>query len=100
MLPETLVDAVKEASIVIHAAGLTRARRAREYYAVNHLGTRNILEACASHNPAIEKFILISSLAAAGPGTGEVGQVGTPLAPSLITAGASSLPKTKPRIQR
>ena len=68
MLPETLVDAVKQVSLVIHAAGLTRARRAREYYAVNHIGTRNILEACARHNPAIEKFILISSLAAAGPG--------------------------------
>ena len=67
MLPETLPDAVKQASIVIHAAGLTRARRAREYYEVNHIGTRNILEACARHNPGMEKFILISSQAAAGP---------------------------------
>lgn len=69
LLPETLANAVKQASVVIHAAGLTKARRAREYYAVNHIGTRNILEACARHNPGIEKFILISSLAAAGPGT-------------------------------
>ncbi len=65
--PETLPDAVKGASVVIHAAGLTKARRAREYYAVNQIGTRNILEACARHNPGIKKFILISSLAAAGP---------------------------------
>ncbi len=69
LLPETLAKAVKQASVVIHAAGLTKARRAREYYKVNHIGTRNILEACARHNPGIEKFILISSLAAAGPGT-------------------------------
>jgi nucleoside-diphosphate-sugar epimerase len=67
LLPETLAEAVKQVSIVIHAAGLTKARRAREYYEVNHLGTRNMLEACARHNPGIEKFILISSLAAAGP---------------------------------
>jgi nucleoside-diphosphate-sugar epimerase len=67
LLPETLANAVKQASIVIHAAGLTKARRAREYYEVNHIGTKNILEACARHNPGIEKFILISSLAAAGP---------------------------------
>ena len=69
LLPETLAKAVKQASVIIHAAGLTKARRAREYYEVNHIGTRNILEACARHNPGIEKFILISSLAAAGPGT-------------------------------
>lgn len=67
LLPETLAEAVKQASVVIHAAGLTKARRAREYYEVNHIGTRNILEACARHNPGIEKFILISSQAAAGP---------------------------------
>jgi dihydroflavonol-4-reductase len=66
LLPETLVPAVKDASIVIHAAGLTKARWAREYYEVNHIGTRNILEAC-SRGPGIEKFILISSQAAAGP---------------------------------
>jgi nucleoside-diphosphate-sugar epimerase len=65
-LPGSLVSAVKDASLVFHAAGLTKARRAREYYEVNHLGTRNILEACARYNPGISKFILVSSLAAVG----------------------------------
>jgi nucleoside-diphosphate-sugar epimerase len=69
---ETLVEAVKEASLVVHAAGLTKARRAREYYEVNHIGTRNILEACARYNPGIKKFVLMSSLAAAGPGVDAV----------------------------
>ncbi len=66
-LPESLIPAVHDVSVVFHAAGLTKAKRAREYYEVNHLGTRNILEASVRHNPGIEKFILISSLAAAGP---------------------------------
>ena len=66
-LPESLIPAVHDVSIVFHAAGLTKAKRAREYHEVNHLGTRNILEASFRHNPGIEKFILISSLAAAGP---------------------------------
>jgi len=66
-LPESLIPALHDVSIVFHAAGLTKAKRAREYYEVNHLGTRNILEASFRHNPGIEKFILISSLAAAGP---------------------------------
>ena len=34
---------------------------------MNHLGTKNLLAACARHNPGIEKFILVSSQAAAGP---------------------------------
>lgn len=65
--PETLANAVKGASIVVHAAGLTKARHPRDYYKVNQGGTRNILDACMRHNPGIEKFILISSQAAAGP---------------------------------
>jgi nucleoside-diphosphate-sugar epimerase len=63
----SLERAVRGVSFVIHAAGLTKARHSRDYYDVNHLGTRNILEACARHNPAIRKFVLLSSLAAAGP---------------------------------
>jgi nucleoside-diphosphate-sugar epimerase len=65
--PASLVSAVREVSVVFHVAGLTKARRAREYYAVNHDGTRNLLEACARHNPGLKKFLLVSSLAAAGP---------------------------------
>ncbi len=66
-LPETLVQAVKDVPVVFHAAGLTKARHAGEYYEVNHVGTRNMLEACARHDPGMQKFILVSSLAAAGP---------------------------------
>ena len=65
--PGSLELAVQRVSIIIHAAGLTKAKHSRDYYEVNHLGTRNILEACARHNPGIKKFILLSSLAAAGP---------------------------------
>jgi len=35
---------------------------------VNSQGARNILEACARYNPGIGKFVMIYSLAAAGPG--------------------------------
>lgn len=67
VLPESLGSAVRDISVVFHVAGLTKARHARDYYAVNHAGTRNLLEACAQHNPGIKKFVLVSSLAAAGP---------------------------------
>jgi len=65
--PESLAAAVQGVSLVFHSAGLTKAQHARDYYSVNHLGTKNLLEACARYNPAIEKFIFVSSQAAAGP---------------------------------
>ncbi len=67
--PESLAAAVRGVSTVFHSAGLTKSKHVREYYLVNHIGTKNLLEACARHNPAIKKFILVSSLAAAGPST-------------------------------
>jgi nucleoside-diphosphate-sugar epimerase len=65
--PESLAAAVQGVSLVFHCAGVTKARHARDYYRVNHLGTKNLLEACARYNPGIDKFILVSSQAAAGP---------------------------------
>jgi nucleoside-diphosphate-sugar epimerase len=65
--PESLAAAVQGVSLVFHCAGLTKGKHARDYYIVNHLGTKNLVEACARYNPGIEKFILVSSQAAAGP---------------------------------
>jgi len=64
---DSLAAAVRNASTVYHVAGLTKAARRRDYYEVNHIGTRNLLDACAHHGPNIRKFVLVSSLAAAGP---------------------------------
>lgn len=66
-LPESLGPAVKEASLIFHVAGVTKARRPKEFYDVNHVGTRNLLDACLRFGRDIKKFILVSSLAAAGP---------------------------------
>jgi len=65
--PESLVDAIQGVSFVFHCAGVTKANHARDYYSVNHLGTKNLLEACSRYNPGIGKIILVSSQAAAGP---------------------------------
>jgi len=67
LLPDTLPRAVRDVSLVVHAAGLTKAKRAGEYYEVNQVGTRNIVEACLRHNPGLEQLVFISSQAAAGP---------------------------------
>lgn len=64
---DSLTAAVRNAVTVYHVAGLTKAAHRRDYYEVNHVGTRNLLDACAHHGPNLQKFVLVSSLAAAGP---------------------------------
>ncbi|HJQ22750.1 MAG TPA: NAD-dependent epimerase/dehydratase family protein [Blastocatellia bacterium] len=52
---------------IYHVAGLTFARRARDYFEVNQRGTERILGAALKHREQIKKFVLVSSLAAIGP---------------------------------
>jgi len=65
--PGSLGAAVRDAEVVYHVAGFTKAYRPADYYRVNQIGTRNLIEACSRQGRAIRKFVLVSSLAAAGP---------------------------------
>lgn len=53
------------ANIVIHCAGLTKALNRNEFFDVNLGGTKNLLKAAKAQN--IDRFLLISSLAAREP---------------------------------
>ena len=88
--PESLAAAVQGVSVVFHCAGLTKARHARDYDAVNHHGTRNLLAACARDSSGLEKFILVSSQAAAGPS-----RDGRPVAEAGIPHPVSDYGKSK-----
>lgn len=55
---------------VIHLAGVTKARRTAEYFAVNGEGTRRVAEACAARSTP-PRLLLVSSIAAGGPSTPE-----------------------------
>ncbi|MEW6210411.1 MAG: NAD-dependent epimerase/dehydratase family protein [Acidobacteriota bacterium] len=61
-------EAFEDVDTVYHVAGLTFARRRQDYFKVNHQGTETILAAALKHRSRIKKFVLISSLAAVGPG--------------------------------
>jgi nucleoside-diphosphate-sugar epimerase len=63
--PEDLPLAVENVDLVVHAAGITRARRAEDYRSVNAEGTRRL--AAAALEAGVRRFVLISSLAARGP---------------------------------
>jgi len=63
----SLGEAVKSIDQVFHLAGVTKAIEEKTYFEVNALGTENLLHACLKNNPQLQKFIYLSSQAAAGP---------------------------------
>lgn len=65
--PESLEDAVPDVDVVVHLAGLVKAVRRAEFYSVNVEGTRSLAQVAARSGRV--KFVLVSSLAAAGPST-------------------------------
>jgi len=67
--PASLPPALREVTHVIHCAGRTRARRLDEFRETNHLGTRHLVAAVNLQADRIQRFVLISSLAASHPAT-------------------------------
>lgn len=68
--PASLTAALTGITHVIHCAGATKARTAADFFEVNQVGTRNLALAAARAS-TVRRFVLVSSLAAAGPGTRE-----------------------------
>ncbi|MDR0800013.1 MAG: NAD-dependent epimerase/dehydratase family protein [Endomicrobium sp.] len=58
---------VKNIDIVVHCAGIVRAVRKDEYFKENVENTKNLCKAVLKLNPALKKFIFVSSQAAMGP---------------------------------
>jgi dihydroflavonol-4-reductase len=63
----SLKEAVHGVDQVFHLAGVTKAVKDETYFQVNAYGTENLVHACLEHNPDLQKFIYVSSQAAAGP---------------------------------
>lgn len=64
---EGLDEAVNGADVVFHVAGVTKAASEAAYFGGNARGTRNLLAACERAANPPRRFVLVSSLAAAGP---------------------------------
>jgi len=69
--PASLDAALEGITHVIHCAGATKALDSAGFYAVNQLGTRQLVEAVNRRGSQIQRFVHISSLAAAGPATAD-----------------------------
>ena len=63
----SLKQAVQGVDQVFHLAGAIMAVQEETFFEVNGLGTKNLVQACIEHNTRLEKFIYLSSQAAAGP---------------------------------
>lgn len=65
--PVSLVPAVRGVRTVYHVAGVVSTFRNRTFKEVNVDGTRNLVRACLKAAPDLERFVLVSSVAAGGP---------------------------------
>lgn len=63
----SLRQGVKDVDQVFHLAGATTAVKEETYFEVNALGTENLLQVCIENHTPLNKFIYLSSQAAAGP---------------------------------
>jgi len=64
---ETMAEALEGATWVVHAAGLTRARSAKEFHEANVGATERMLRAAMQAGSSLERFLLVSSQSVAGP---------------------------------
>ena len=65
--PASLREAVQGMDIIIHLAGVTKSIDENGFYEGNVLPVKMLLQAVGDVNPGLRRFLLVSSLAAAGP---------------------------------
>lgn len=90
LTPSSLETAVKTIDVIFHMGGITRASSYEEYFIGNFQATVNLLTKCREHGPENQKFVYVSSLAAAGPSRN-----GCPLIESSPPAPLSAYGKSK-----
>jgi len=66
---EGLKEALSNCDAVVHSAGGGRVKRPSDFYKNNTRTTETLLDAISQHAPELKAFVLISSIAARGPGT-------------------------------
>ena len=64
---DSLKKAITDVNYVFHVGAVTKAKNSTIFYKVNVEGTKNLYESCKEHNRDLERFLFVSSQAAAGP---------------------------------
>ena len=58
---------VQGVDYIVHNAGIVKSKDPQQFFKVNELGTKALMEAVTHGNPNVRKIVYISSLAAVGP---------------------------------
>ena len=71
--PESIIQsgALESADVVFHLAGVTKHLTLEGFRNGNVMPTQSLLEALKKQNPSLQRFVLVSSQAAAGPAPSE-----------------------------
>lgn len=72
--------------VVIHNAGLTKAKRKEDYFTINAEYTKNLIRALEDTKAVKGKFIFISSLAASGPNSKDSSLISVSQTPVPVTS--------------
>ncbi|MCC6213785.1 MAG: NAD-dependent epimerase/dehydratase family protein [Polyangiaceae bacterium] len=93
---DSFVRAAAGVTAIVHSAGLVKARSPEEFDRVNVGGTENALEAARAATSTLRRFVLVSSLAAAGPSD----EQGNPVKVGAETAPVTHYGRSKRRGER
>ncbi|MFC1642904.1 NAD-dependent epimerase/dehydratase family protein [Myxococcota bacterium] len=93
---ERLRRAMEGVTAIVHCAGLIKARNEAEFFRVNTEGTERLLEAAGTVSGQLQRFVLVSSLAAIGPSD----ERGTPVAPDAAPHPVTSYGRSKRAAER
>ena len=63
---DAIASALKTTDWFFHLAGLIQATDSADFFKINEDGTQTCLEACVTHALQLKRFVLVSSVAAAG----------------------------------
>ncbi|MEI8031853.1 MAG: NAD-dependent epimerase/dehydratase family protein [Chlorobiaceae bacterium] len=83
---QSLGRAVRSVDRIVHLAGVTKSVDEAGYDAGNVMPVQNLLAAVRRHNPSLKRFLLVSSLAAAGPASDGLTGLGESDSPSPVSA--------------
>jgi len=83
--PESLRQACRGVDAVCHCAGITRALDEATFLRINALPVRHLAQTCAEENPALSRFLLLSSMAAAGPSAAKQAPIDEARPPAPLT---------------
>lgn len=64
---ETIEKISWDFDYIFNLSGITKALRPEDFFQSNYIGTKNLIEVVAEQNPAVKRFVHVSSLAAVGP---------------------------------